>query len=342
MRHQKNRTRWARLDHCLAWVCVAVCIMKPVFAEDGDPLRSWNEGEAKQSIVDFVTDVTTPGSPNFVPLAERIATFDNDGTLWPEQPLYFQLLFALDRVKSLAPAHPEWETQEPFASLLTGDLEAALAGGEHAIATIVMATHAGTTTDEFTAIVNDWMATARHPSSGRLYTEMVYQPMLELLAYLRSHGFKTYVVSGGGIDFMRPWMEEVYGVPPEQIIGSRGKTTYEIRDGKPVLVRLPELEFVNDKEGKPVAIHQQIGRRPIAAFGNSDGDLQMLQWATSGPRPGFALYVHHTDADREWAYDRQSRIGRLDKGLDAAGANGWTVVDMRRDWNCIYPQDAGK
>lgn len=342
MMHQANRTRLARLDRCMACLCVAVSAMTGVFAEDGALLRSWNEGEAKQSIIDFVTDVTTPGSPNFVPPAERIATFDNDGTLWPEQPLYFQLLFALDRVKAVAAEHPEWESQEPFASLLKGDLEAALAGGERAVATIVMATHAGTTTDEFAAIVTDWLATARHPSSGRPYTEMVYQPMLELLAYLRANGFKTYVVSGGGIDFMRPWMEEVYGVPPEHVIGSRGKTTYEIREGKPVLVRLPELEFVNDKEGKPVAIHQQIGRRPIAAFGNSDGDLQMLQWTTSGDRPGFALYVHHTDAEREWAYDRQSRIGRLDKGLDAAAANGWTVVDMRRDWKRIYPPDAGK
>ena len=340
--HQKNRTWRAYVYGSMASLCLGISGATVVFADDGAPLRSWNEGEAKQSIIDFVTDVTTPGSPNFVPPAERIATFDNDGTLWPEQPLYFQLLFALDRVKAVAAEHPEWKNQEPFASLLKGDLEAALAGGERAVATIVMATHAGTTTDEFTAIVNDWLATARHPSSGRPYTEMVYQPMLELLAYLRANDCQTYVVSGGGIDFMRPWMEEVYGVPPEHVIGSRGKTTYEIREGKPVLVRLPELEFVNDKEGKPVAIHQQIGRRPIAAFGNSDGDLQMLQWTTSGPRPGFALYVHHTDADREWAYDRQSRIGRLDKGLDAAEANGWTVVDMRRDWNRIYPPDAGK
>ena len=309
-------------------------------AQDRDPLPSWNVGKTKQSIIDFVTEVTTPGSPGFVPAVERIATFDNDGTLWPEQPLYFQLFFALDRVKQLAPEHPEWKREEPFASLLKGDLEAALAGGERAVAAIVMATHAGNTSAEFASLVNEWIATATHPTTGLPYTQMVYQPMLELLAYLRANGFKTYVVSGGGIDFMRPWMDRVYGVPPEQVIGSRGKTAFEIRDGKPVIVRLPELEFVNDKDGKPLAIHQHIGRRPIAAFGNSDGDLQMLQWATMDEKPGFALYVHHTDEQREWAYDRESRVGRLDAGLDAADANGWTVVDMHRDWNVIYPPQA--
>jgi phosphoglycolate phosphatase-like HAD superfamily hydrolase len=329
--------RFWRLGFTLVFVGVASL---GTLSRAEDPLPSWNPGETKDAIVEFVTRVTTPGSASFVPESERTATFDNDGTLWAEQPLYFQLLFALDRVKTLAPEHPEWKTTEPFASLLEGNVDAALAGGERSIASIMMATHAGLTTDAFEDIVTEWVATARHPVTGRPYTRMVYQPMLELLAYLRASGFKTYVVSGGGIDFMRPWMESVYGVPPEQVIGSRGKTAFEMRDGKPVLVRLPEIEFVNDKEGKPVAIHQQIGRRPIAAFGNSDGDLQMLQWATSGSLPGFALYVHHTDADREWHYDRDSRIGRLDKGLDAAHANGWTVVDMQRDWKVVYPPES--
>ena len=281
--------------------------------------------------------VTKEGSSDFVPPDERIATFDNDGTLWAEQPMYVQLLFALDRVKALAPQHPEWKDKEPFASLLKGDVKAALAGGEHAILEIVMATHAGMTTEEFEKIVKDWLATARHPTTKRPYTEMVYQPMLELLAYLRANGFKTFIVSGGGIEFMRPWTEKVYGIPPEQVIGSSIKTKFEMRDGKPVLVRLPELNFFDDKEGKPVAINQHIGRRPIAAFGNSDGDLQMLQWTTAGQGPRFALYVHHTDGEREWAYDRKSSIGRLDKGLDEAQKKGWTVVDMKQDWKVVFP-----
>ena len=306
-------------------------------AETHDPLRSWNDGKAKQSIIAFVTRVTDARSADFVPPAERIAVFDNDGTLWAEQPMYFQLLFALDRVKLLAPQHPEWKHKEPFASLLEGDVTGALAGGEHAILEIVMATHAGNTTEEFEKIVRDWIATARHPESGRLYTDMVYQPMLEVLDYLRANGFKTFIVSGGGIEFMRPWSGQVYGVPPEQVIGSSIKVKFEMRDGRPVLVRLPELDFFDDKEGKPVAIHQQIGRRPIAAFGNSDGDLQMLQWTTAGQGPRFALYVHHTDAEREWAYDRSSSVGRLDKGLDEARSKGWTVVDMKQDWKVVYP-----
>ena len=270
-------------------------------AQTIDPLASWNDGKAKQSIIDFVARVTKKGSSEFVPRAERIATFDNDGTLWSEQPMYFQLLFAVDRVKTLAPEHPQWKDKEPFASLLKGDVKDALAGGEHAILEILMATHAGNTTEEFEKIVRNWIATAKHPKTGRLYTDMVYQPMLELLAYLRANGFKTYIVSGGGIEFMRPWSEKVYGIPAAQVIGSSIKTKFELRDGIPVLVRLPEINFIDDEAGKPVGINQHIGRRPIAAFGNSDGDLQMLQWTTAGPGPRFALYVHHTDGDREWA-----------------------------------------
>jgi phosphoserine phosphatase len=308
-------------------------------ARAADPLASWNEGKAKQAIVAFVAKVTTPG-PGFVPPAERIAVFDNDGTLWSEQPMYFQAFFILDRVKTLAPSHPEWKGKEPFASVLRGDMKSALAGGERALLELAMATHAGTTTEEFDKVVSDWIATARHPKTGRLYTEMVYQPMLELLAYLRANGFKTYIVSGGGIEFMRPWAERVYGIPPEQVVGSSIKTKLEMRDGQPVLVRLPELNFIDDKAGKPVGIQEHIGRRPIAAFGNSDGDLQMLQWTAAGPGRRFCLYVHHTDAEREWAYDRESHIGRLDRGLDEAKAKGWTVVDMKRDWNRVYPFEA--
>jgi phosphoserine phosphatase len=308
-------------------------------AQTVDSLPSWNDGEAKQSIIAFVAKVTKEGSPDFVPPAERIATFDNDGTLWAEQTMYFQLFFALDRVKALAPQHPEWKDKEPFASLLKGDVKGALAGGEHAILEIVMATHAGMTTEDFEKIVKDWIATAKHPTTKRPYTEMVYQPMLELLAYLRANDFKTFIVSGGGIEFMRPWTEKVYGIPPEQVVGSSIKTQFEMRNGKPVLVRLPELNFMDDKEGKPIGINSHIGRRPIAAFGNSDNDLQMLQWTTAGQGSRFALYVHHTDAEREWAYDRKSSFGRLDKGLDEAKAKGWTVVDMKRDWKVIFPHE---
>ena len=301
-----------------------------------DALPSWNDGPAKQSIVAFVERVSAQGTAAFVPVPERIAVFDNDGTLWGEQPMYFQLLFALDRVKALAPQHPEWKSQEPFASLLKGDVKGALAGGEPAVVQIVMATHAGMTTEEFDRIVGDWVASAKHPKTNRLYTEMVYQPMLELLAYLRANDFKTFIVSGGGIDFMRPWTERVYGIPPEQVVGSSSKTSFEMRDGKPTIMRLPEINFIDDKAGKPVGIHQHIGRRPIAAFGNSDGDLQMLQWTCGGPGPRLCVFVHHTDADREWSYDRKSSIGRLDKGLDEAGAKGWTVVDMKADWAKIF------
>jgi len=304
-----------------------------------DALSSWNEGTAKASIVRFVERTTAARSPDFVPPAERVAVFDNDGTLWAEQPMYFQLMFALDRVKVLAPQHPEWKTQEPFASILKGEMGAALAGGERALAELSMATHAGMTSDGFERIAREWIATARHPVTGRLYTEMVYQPMLELLAYLRANGFKTFIVSGGGIEFMRPWSERVYGIPPEQVIGSSIKTKFELRDGKPVLVRLPEINFIDDGPGKPVGIQMHVGRRPIAAFGNSDGDLPMLQWTAARPGPSFCLYVHHTDADREWAYDRTSSIGRLDKGLDEAKARGWTVVDMKTDWKRVFGFD---
>ncbi|MFZ6751436.1 HAD family hydrolase [Undibacterium sp. Ren11W] len=306
-------------------------------AQNTDALPSWNEGKAKQSIVDFVATVTKPGTAGFVAPAERIATFDNDGTLWAEQPMYFQAFFVFDRIKTLAPQHPEWQTQEPFASVLKGDLKSALAGGERALLQMVMATHAGMTNEEFESLVKTWIETARHPISQRPYTEMVYQPMLELLSYLRANGFKTYIVSGGGIEFMRPWTEKVYGIPPEQVIGSSGKLKFEMRTNGPVLVKLPEVDFIDDKEGKPVAIAKHIGRRPIAAFGNSDGDLQMLQWTVAGSGPRLALYLHHTDAEREFAYDRKSSIGRLDQGLDQALAKGWTVVDMKQDWKTIYP-----
>jgi len=305
-------------------------------AQTNDPLPSWNEGTAKQSIIQFVEDVSTAGGSRYVPTAERIAAFDNDGTLWPEQPLYVQLAFVIDRVKAVAPRHPDWKEKQPFRAVLAGDLKTVLAGGEQALLELVMATHAGTTTEEFSQIVEDWLATAEHPRTGRPYTEMAYQPMLELLAYLRDNGFKTYIVSGGGIEFMRPWAERVYGVPPEQVIGSSIKTEFQLRDGTPLLVRLPEINFIDDKAGKPVAINQHIGRRPIAAFGNSDGDLQMLQWVAGGRGPRFCLYVHHTDAEREWAYDRHSSIGRLDKGLDEAEEKGWTVVDMKRDWKVVF------
>ena len=321
---------------CLA-VFLFLLLTAVAVAQANDPLPSWDNGQTKQSIMEFVRKVATPGSPDFVPPAERIATFDNDGTLWAEQPMYFQLFFALDRVKALAPQHPEWKDTEPLASLLKGDMHAAMSGGEKAILDIVMATHAGMTTAEFEKIVKDWIATARHPRTKRLYTEMVYQPMLELLTFLRANGFKTFIVSGGGIEFMRPWTEAVYGIPPEQVVGSSIQTQFEMRGDVPVLVRLPKMNFIDDKDGKPVGINSHIGRRPIAAFGNSDGDLQMLQWTTAGEGARFALLVHHTDAEREWSYDKDSSVGRLDKALAEAKARGWTVVDVKRDWKVIYP-----
>lgn len=331
--HQPVLTR----PRCMGLVA-AVCFTSVGHAETRDALPSWNDRSTKQAIVSFVEKVTEEGAPEFVPAGERVAVFDNDGTLWSEQPMYFQAIFIFDRIKTLAPQHPEWKSLEPFASVLRGDVKSALAGGEKALLQMAMATHAGMTTEEFESIVTDWITTARHPRTGRLYTEMVYQPMLELLAYLRDHGFKTFVVSGGGIEFMRPWAERVYGIPPEQVIGSSIKTKYEVRDGKPVILRLPEVNFIDDKAGKPVGIHQQIGRRPIFAAGNSDGDLEMLEWTTSGAGRRFGLLVHHDDAERESAYDRNSHIGKLDRGLDEAGDCGWTVVSMKQDWNSIYPE----
>jgi phosphoserine phosphatase len=272
-----------------------------------------------------------------VPVSERIAVFDNDGTLWAEQPMYVQLAFALDRVKALAPQHPEWATTEPLKSAIAGDMTGVMAGGEHALLQIIVASHAGTTTTEFDRIVSDWLATARHPQTGRPYTEMVYKPMLEVLDYLRANGFKTYIVSGGGVEFVRPWAERVYGIPPEQVVGSRVRMRYEVRDGAPVLARLAEIDLVDDKAGKPVGIQQVIGRRPTMAFGNSDGDFEMLEWTTTAPGPRLGVIIHHTDAERERAYDRESGVGRLARGLDEAAARGWVVVDMKQEWKAMHP-----
>jgi len=322
----------------IAALCVGAMLVTGVAAQSrDDPLPSWNDGAAKARILAFVRAAAEEGGAGYVAPAERIAVFDNDGTLWAEQPVYFQALFIADRIRAMGAKRPEWKTQEPYASVLRGDMKRVAAGGEKAIAQLAMATHAGMSTEAFARTVTEWISTARHPKTGRLYTEMVYQPMLELLAYLRANGFKTFIVSGGGIEFMRPWVEKVYGIPPEQVIGSSIKTRFEMRDGKPVLMRLPELNFVDDKAGKPVGINQHIGRRPVAAFGNSDGDLQMLQWTVAGTGPRLAVLVRHTDAEREWAYDRTSHVGRLDKALDEAGARGWTVIDMKRDWARIFP-----
>ena len=302
-----------------------------------DPLPSWNEGSAKQSIIRFVDLVTKEGGKDYIPPAERIAVFDNDGTLWAEKPLSVQTAFAFDRVKALAPKHPEWKETQPFKAVLEGDLETVFAGGAKSISQIVMATHTGMTIDEFEQIVSEWIASARHPVTNRLYMEMVYQPMLELLAFLRANGFKTFIVSGGGVEFMRPWTEKVYGIPPEQVIGSWIKVKYEMHDTGPVLVRLPEMDFIDDKDGKAIGINRYIGRRPILAIGNSDGDLQMLQWTAAGSNSRIMGLVHHTDAEREWAYDRNVSLGRLDKALTEAKEKGWTVVNMKQDWKVIFP-----
>jgi len=324
--------RWPLALACVLWLCVAGT------PAQSDPLPSWNDGAAKQAISGFVARVTAQGGADFVPPPERIAVFDNDGTLWTEQPYYFQLAFAFDRIKVMAPQHPEWKTKKPFKSLLDRDMKGLAAGGEKALLQIVAATHSGMTTDEFAQTVRDWIATARHPRFNRPYTELVYQPMLELLAYLRGNGFKTFIVSGGGIEFMRPWTEKVYGIPPEQVVGSSGVTKFELgADGKPVLMKQPKVEFIDDGPGKPSGINRFIGRRPIFAFGNSDGDLQMLQWTAAGNGARFMGIVHHTDAEREYAYDRQSHVGKLDKALDEGTARGWTIVDMKRDWKAIYP-----
>ncbi|WP_445944956.1 HAD family hydrolase [Rhizobium sp. WSM1274] len=302
-----------------------------------DPLPSWNDTASKVAIVSFVEKVTGQGSPDFVPETERIAVFDNDGTLWVEHPTYVQLAFALDRVKTLAPQHPEWKETQPFKAVLDGDMKTLAASGEKGLVELIMTTHAGMTSSDFQKIVTDWLASARDPKFKRPYTELVYQPMVELLAYLRANGFKTFIVSGGGIEFMRPWAEKVYGVPPEQVIGSSIKTEFRMQDDMPTLYRLPEVNFIDDKAGKPVGINQQIGRRPIAAFGNSDGDLQMLQWTTMAGAPArLGVLIHHTDAEREYAYDRDTEFGRLDKALDAAAITGWTVVDMKADWKQVF------
>jgi haloacid dehalogenase-like hydrolase len=301
-----------------------------------DPLPSWNEGETKRTIVEFVARVTRQGWPDFVPAPERIAVFDNDGTLWCEHPMYVQMAFILDRVKIMAPLHPEWKDKQPFKAALEGDMKTLAESGERGLLELGMATHAGMTTEEFQKIVTDWLATARDPRFKRAYTELAYQPMIELLAYLRANGFKTFIVSGGGVEFMRPWTERIYGVPPEQVVGSSIKTKFQMRDGRPELFRLSEMNFINDGVGKPVGINEYIGRRPIAAFGNSDGDLEMLQWTTMSGGARLGLIVHHTDAVREYAYDRDSSFGRLDKALDAAAVNKWTLVDMKNDWKRIF------
>jgi phosphoglycolate phosphatase-like HAD superfamily hydrolase len=318
----------------LVGACVNASAQQPV----PDPLPSWDDGAAKKSITDFVARVTTPGMPDFVPVDQRIATFDNDGTLWTEKPVYFQVAFALDRVKAMAAEHPEWKTQQPFEAAIEGDMKALAASGEKGILDIVGVAQTGMTTDAFTKDVLDWIASARHPRFNRPYTDLIYQPMLELLAYLRADGFKIFIVSGGSMEFMRPWTEKVYGIPPEQVVGSYGGVKYQVApDGKPELIKQTAIEFIDDGPGKPVGIDRFIGRRPIFAFGNSDGDLQMLQWTAAGDRARFMGIVHHTDAEREYAYDRESKIGRLDKALDEGTAKGWTIVDMKKDWNVIYP-----
>jgi phosphoserine phosphatase len=302
-----------------------------------DPLPSWNEGLAKEAIIQFVEKTTSAGSSEFVEEADRIAVFDNDGTLWAEQPMYFQLAFVLERLVQLAPQHPEWKTEQPFRAALENDMKTLHTYGEEGLIKLLMATHAGMTTDEFEQIATDWLATARHPRFDRPYTEYVYQPMLELIDYLQANGFETWIVSGGGIEFMRPWTERVYGIPPQQVIGSSIKRKYEIRDGEPVIVREPKISFINDKQDKPIGIWQHIGRRPIAAFGNSDGDFQMLEWTTAASGPRLGLIVHHTDAKREWAYDRESSIGRLNRGLDEAQERGWIIADMEKDFKFVFP-----
>jgi len=317
-------------------VCIILTTATASFAQN--PLPSWNDGETKNAITSFVTAVTNSSSPDYVPPSERIAVFDNDGTLWTERPVYFQLLFVIDRVKELADKHPEWQTEQPFKAVLENDMDTLAASGEKGLIQLLMATHANMTTEEFTEIVKKWLSSATHPTLHKPYTELVFQPMLELLDYLRENGFKTFIVSGGGIEFMRPWTEKVYGIPPEQVVGSSIVTKFELQDGKPVLVREPKINFIDDKDGKPICINQFIGRRPIFAFGNSDGDLQMLQWTTlNQTSKRFAGIVHHTDGDREFAYDKDSHIGRLDKALTEAEANGWTLVDMKKEWKVIYP-----
>ena len=336
MQHIGLLSRYVRASRgALVGLLLALAAL-PALARAEAWLPSWNDGASKARIVSFVQDVTDPTSRRYVPPAERIAVFDNDGTLWTEQPMYFQLAFILDRVKALAPQHPEWQTTEPFRSVLAGDMAGVAAAGEHGLMQLMAATHAGMTSEQFRSIVAEWLATARHPSFKRPYTELTYAPMKELLAYLRANGFKTFIVSGGGVEFLRVFSERVYGVPPEQVVGSSIRTKYEVRDGKPAIVRLPEIEFIDDAAGKPVGINRYIGRRPILAFGNSDGDFEMLEYTTSASGPRLGLIVRHDDAEREYAYDRKSSVGRLDRGLDEAGARGWVIVSMKSDWRRIY------
>jgi len=314
---------------------LAVCL--PSVANAGDALPSWNDGSSKKAILEFVAAVTDEKGKDYVAPADRIAVFDNDGTLWVEQPIYTQVTFALDRVKTLAPQHPEWKTTPPFQAALAGDMKGVAASGQKGLLEMVLATHTGMTAAQFSDTVTTWLAGAKHPKFKRPYTELVYQPQLELLAYLRDHGFKTFIVSGGGIEFMRPFTERVYGVPPEQVVGSSVKTEFQMKDGKPVLVRTPEVNFIDDKAGKPVGIYEHIGRRPILAFGNSDSDMQMIQYTLAGEGRRMGLFVHHTDAEREYAYDRKSHVGTLDKALDQAAAEGWVIVDMKTDWKSVFP-----
>jgi phosphoserine phosphatase len=323
-------------------ICLAMVFLVAVAAQAAEPLPSWNDGKAKQSILAFVEKVTTPGSPDFVPPAERIATFDNDGTLWPSHPMYTQLAFALDRIKALAPKHPEWKTQQPFKAVLDNDLKALAAAGEKGLIELIMGSHAGMSTAEFEAIVTDWLDKARHPRFKRRYTELAYQPMLELLAYLRANDFKTFIVSGGGVEFMRPMTEKVYGIPPEQVVGSTIQTKYEVKEGQPVLMRLAKIDFIDDKAGKPVGINKFIGRRPIAAFGNSAGDREMLEWTGAGSGARLMMLVFHDDADREYAYGPanglpDTRFGTFPQSLmDEAKKKGWVVISMKNDWSAIF------
>jgi phosphoglycolate phosphatase-like HAD superfamily hydrolase len=328
-----------KLNLCiLTFFALTLIILSSVTASQSqDPLPSWNDGPNKQAIIEFVTKTTDQNQATFIPPTRRIATFDNDGTLWSEQPLYFQAIYIFDRIRELAPEHPEWQQNEPYASVLNGDSKSALAGGKQALLEMLMGTHAAVTASEFSESVADWLAAARHPDSGQPYTAMVYKPMLELLDYLRDNDFKVFIVSGGGIDFLRVFAEEVYGVPPEQVVGSSLKAKYEIRNGLPVIVKQAELDFIDDKAGKPVGIHRYIGRRPILAVGNSDGDFEMLEWTSAGKGPSLAMIVHHDDAEREWAYDRESHIGRLVRGLDEGPQRGWKIISMKNDWNLIYP-----
>jgi len=308
-----------------------------ISVETKDPLPSWNNGATKSAIIDYIKSVTTDGSASFIPIEDRIATFDNDGNLWAEQPAYFQLFFALDQIKALADDHPEWQDQEPFKSVLNDNMDGVMKSGMHGLMEIIMTSHAGTTSQDYRAAVSQWLSTAQHPRFGVGYNEMIYQPMLELLDFLRANHFKVFIVSGGGIDFMRVWATEAYGIPSDQIIGSSIKAEFSYSDGKAEIIKIPELNFIDDKEGKPVGIYQHIGKKPVFASGNSDGDLQMLQFCDSNSYPSFKLYLHHTDEEREWAYDRDSHIGKLDKGLDEARAKGWTVIDMKKDWKTIFP-----